>query len=91
MHIVALRLQHCEFLDGWTLNFFGVCVCVQHKGAESGPQQQSGVSGEEGGGSAGQTGFSGEPTFAGCRQAKEPAGPGPVLHTHTAERGTQCR
>lgn len=67
----------------------GVCVCVQHQGAESGPQQQSGVSGEEGGGSAGQTRFSGEPAPAGRKQAEEPAGPSPGPHTHTAERGTQ--
>lgn len=66
-----------------------MCVCVQHQGAESGPQQQSGVTREEGGGSAGQTGFSGESTPAGRKQAKDPAGPGPGQHTHTAERGTQ--
>lgn len=63
-------------------------MCLQHQGEESGPQQQSGVSGEEGGGFAGQTGFSGESAPAGREQAKEPAGPGPGPHTHTAERGT---
>ena len=77
----------------WHADVFVACVCVyvcvQHQGTESGPQQQSGVSGEEGGGSAGQTGFSGEPTPAGRRQAEEPAGPGPGPHAHTADRGTQ--
>lgn len=63
-------------------------MCLQHQGEESGPQQQSGVSGKEGGGFAGQTGFSGESAPAGREQAKEPAGPGPGPHTHTAERGT---
>lgn len=66
-----------------------VCVCTQHQGEESGPQQQSGVSGEAGGSSAGQTGFSGESTPTGRRQAEDSAGPGSGPHTHTSERGTQ--
>lgn len=55
--IKGLPLWSCRVCDTW--------VCLQHQGAKSGPQQQFGVSGEEGGGSAGQIGFSGEPTPAG--------------------------
>lgn len=65
-----------------------VFVSFQHQGAESGPQQQSGVSGEAEGGSAGPTGFSGESAPAGRRQVKDPAGSGPVPNAHAAERGT---
>lgn len=68
-------------------DFLCVCVCLQYQGAESGPQLQFGVSGEEGGGSAGQTRFSGESAPAGREQAEQPVGPGAGPYAYTAERG----